>query len=261
MKLRLPFRRPSPAASPEGTTTVPLPAGFTGLFLATPSMRDSLKGGYVRSLLNTQNLIRALNLPIDYFLHAREGMIDRARDHMTAAFMASACSHMLQIDDDIEWPAEAVVRLLTHARHHDVVMGIYRRKRPEIDYPVCWLPDSNQRLHVHPESGCVEIEAGPGGFLLVSRAAIHRLQEAHPELHYETCREFDAQRYALYAGLQEGLTRFGEDISFCRRWRAVGGQVWMDPYIDLVHWGDADFPARPMADIFRPQPAAQSGAA
>lgn len=251
-------------ASDTGQRDIQIPADFTGLFVATPSGRDELKGAYVRSLLRTQGLFMQLGLPLEYFLHVREGIIDRARDHMTAAFMASDCSHMLQIDDDISWHPQDVVRLLTHARVHDIVMGIYRRKRQEIDYPVCWLQRNGEQIVPNAQTGCLEIESGPGGFVLMTRRAIVEMQAAHPELRYITCRDFDAQRFALYSMMQDGTTRFGEDISFCRRWRALGGSIWADPYIRLAHWGDAEFAGNPVEHLLRPAtpaPLAQSGAA
>jgi hypothetical protein len=32
-----------------------------------------------------------------------------------------------------------------------------------------------------------------------------------------------------------------EDYTFCQRWRAIGGRIWLDPTGMLVHVGAHDF--------------------
>jgi len=36
----------------------------------------------------------------------------------------------------------------------------------------------------------------------------------------------------------------GEDWNFCRRWRELGGAVWLDPTIELQHHGATVFAGR-----------------
>lgn len=265
MKIRSFFRKGgNQAESPKPAPAVPeirLPAGFTSLMIATPAYGAQLHAGYVRSLLRTQRALIGLGIGFEYFVLVNESMIPRGRDHIAAAFTASACSHLIMVDADIEFQAEAVVRLLQQAAVHDMVMGIYRRKRQEVDYPVNWTVESGQQVTMHPATGCCEIVSGPGGFVMVSRSLVERMQAAYPELKYETLREFDEHRYALYNPLQEGHILFGEDISFCRRWRAIGGTIWVDPVVNLVHHGAAAFDGNPMRDLFRRADAVTSGAA
>ena len=37
-----------------------------------------------------------------------------------------------------------------------------------------------------------------------------------------------------------------EDWGFCRRWRQIGGKVWADPSIKLVHYGEHAYRGDPM---------------
>jgi SAM-dependent methyltransferase len=39
----------------------------------------------------------------------------------------------------------------------------------------------------------------------------------------------------------EGNTRWGGDYTFCRKWRALGGRIYIDPEMGLDHYGDAMF--------------------
>ncbi len=36
-----------------------------------------------------------------------------------------------------------------------------------------------------------------------------------------------------------------EDYTFCRRWRALGGEIWLDTQGALVHTGAQDFVGNP----------------
>ncbi|MFT9324809.1 MAG: hypothetical protein ABF537_11805, partial [Acetobacter sp.] len=36
-----------------------------------------------------------------------------------------------------------------------------------------------------------------------------------------------------------------EDFTFCRRWREIGGEVWLDTSINLTHAGRAAFHGKP----------------
>ena len=43
-----------------------------------------------------------------------------------------------------------------------------------------------------------------------------------------------------------------EDYAFCRRWRDLGGEIWLDAQGSLTHSGSCDFTGRP--DLRWPHP-------
>jgi GT2 family glycosyltransferase len=40
----------------------------------------------------------------------------------------------------------------------------------------------------------------------------------------------------------EGWEFIGEDVRFCREWRALGGKVWLAPWVRSTHVGTYAFP-------------------
>ena len=44
--------------------------------------------------------------------------------------------------------------------------------------------------------------------------------------------------------------RVSEDMNFCRRWRALGGRVWVCPETELTHWGRKSWTGR-LADTLQ----------
>ena len=40
---------------------------------------------------------------------------------------------------------------------------------------------------------------------------------------------------------QETKRYLSEDYAFCRRWQKIGGEVWLDPLVELDHVGHFTF--------------------
>jgi hypothetical protein len=86
----------------------------------------------------------------------------------------------------------------------------------------------------------------------IKREVIERLCAAYPELKYETGDGSD--QYALFLDLIDrdevaAGERLGEDFSFCRRWRKIGGQIWVDSHAALGHWGASNYTGK-LSDLF-----------
>lgn len=136
---------------------------------------------------------------------------------------------MLCVDSDIGWTAADVQALLDVGV--DVISGTYCKKQPNREIPARLIGDTDGVVK--------EAEYVPGGFLLVTRAAVERMVGAYRHLMYQTHR---GPAWALWAEMFEtGESYSGEDVSFCRRWRAVGGKIWIHTGVVLKHTGDQVF--------------------
>jgi hypothetical protein len=87
------------------------------------------------------------------------------------------------------------------------------------------------------------------GFLMIRRAALERMCEAHPELRYKAAQREadllreDSYRHALFECMiapESGLY-LSEDYAFCRRWTDLGGEIWLDIRSKLTHYGTIAF--------------------
>jgi predicted O-methyltransferase YrrM len=227
--------------------------GFTGLFVATPCM-GSVDEAYFQSGLKTLGLLMENHIPVEWPTLC-DTYISSGRNDLVAQFMASKCSHLLFIDSDMGWEPTAVTRLLTIP--HDLIVGAYLKKIVgKREYTLNWLPDCHMKLN-QCEYGCIEIAEGPTGFMRISREAIQKMMDAYPELAYEmkavkplgvAARAFgldESKRnirtlYALFDfELGPNREKWGDDFAFCRRWKAIGGKVWLDPTAKLDHYGRA----------------------
>jgi hypothetical protein len=228
-----------------------LPEGFTGLMIATPSMDGKFCHGYLNALEQTNKMLDKIGIDHDHLMLVGDSDVGHARDQIAAIFLGSRFSHMMWIDADIEWPADAVAKLLVASRDHDLVMGLYPKKlEGPAQWPVWFMPSSAEHLNVAATTGCVEIDNGPAGFVMSSKRVFRLLAAAHPELKYADCKPHDKDLYAFYLHVLEDNRRWSEDCSFFLRWRRLGGTIWLDPTIDLKHHGSKVYEASTMS-IFK----------
>ena len=80
------------------------------------------------------------------------------------------------------------------------------------------------------------------GFMRLRRDCLERLVAANPGLRLENPADpADPNFHALFdTGIVDGQF-VGEDFLFCDRWRAIGGQVLIDPSMNFGHHGAATY--------------------
>lgn len=203
-------------------------AGEVRLFIASPAYSGTFCADFAQSLFETAKDLQRNGIKTIYQSVNGVHWIDIARDILAHIFLHTDCTHMLQIDADIGWSADAVRQLLAHDR--DVVGGAYPVKSDLARiYPVT--------LTGKEESGLLEADGLPGGFMLVKREVIERMTAAR-KAYKCAALPWGAMKVApLYTrDMQEdGYT--GEDIMFCRRAKEAGFSAWLDPDISFTHTG------------------------
>lgn len=61
----------------------------------------------------------------------------------------------------------------------------------------------------------------------------------------------DRQRFLEVGGFDPGYFMYYEDLDLCRRWRAAGGSIWVDPGFRLMHVGGASASSDPLLALQR----------
>lgn len=167
----------------------------------------------------------------------RDSIISKTRNQFVADFLASDCTDLIMLDDDVVWEPKAIQRLLSH--DCDVVGGVYPKRRDPLEFPVRRLPGASMDL----ATGLMEVKFLPTGFLRMTRSCLERMTEYYSDLAYK---DDDAKGgkatalfwFDLYPDPDTGeITVWGEDFTFCRRWRDMGGQVFLDTLLRFKHMG------------------------
>jgi glycosyltransferase involved in cell wall biosynthesis len=159
--------------------------------------------------------------------------ISSARATMLRKALDAKADIIIFLDYDLSFPPEALVKLIQ--TQGEVVSGAYRFKMDEEKYMGRLAEDEAGRPIVR-DDGCVKAEWIPAGFLKVEATAIDAFMGAYPELCF-------GPRYApsvdlFNHGAHEGVW-WGEDYAFSRRWRDMGGEIWVIPDLDITHHSKA----------------------
>lgn len=237
--------------------------GSMNVLVATPCYASNVSMHYVASMFQLAGHATALGLHCGLHLHS-ESLITRSRNRIVAHFLANPdYTHLFWIDSDIAFDPRFVLRLLLSDR--DVVAGVYPKKefhwpvggpvqassQQEFedrysDFTVTMLDGAADKLGARIDSeGFLEVDLAPTGFMAVKREVFTRLIASYPELNYTPDDPAADKRHhwLFYDCMVDPATGtyLSEDYAFCRRWRAIGGRVWLDVACDLGHLGHHHF--------------------
>lgn len=193
------------------------------LFVAMPIYQDV----HPECMLSVVRLVSELGVPVTLDTVQGCPLLGAARAELVARFLRSPCDELLWLDADVAFMPETIRRLLASGR--DFIGAAYSSRKgaphPLVDRPLDLKPD---------ESGIAEVEWVAGGLTLVRRRVFGRLMQAHPELVFRGRGDSEERVPFLYHPFD---SFHPEDISFCRRWRAIGGTIHALLDCETVHFG------------------------
>jgi hypothetical protein len=209
------------------------------VMIAVPSTRDGVRIETMRSIVEgmvsivKEGWVASLGESLECF-----APISLARNLAVTRFLASDYDDLFFVDDDVAWQQGAMVRLLKQPV--DVVAGVYPRRFNELSFPVKW-DDSKPEIWADPDTGLVEVLGVAAGFMRITRSACERLTEAYGSDWYEQFGSPTGKSVALFDFERRDNIAHSEDYTFCKKWRDIGGRVWIDPEITFMHMGQQAF--------------------
>lgn len=228
------------------------------VMIATPVARDPAIQ-YTVSLLATAALLNNLGIPFGCEFLVGSSNLPRARNGLVARFLASDFTDLLMIDDDMGWDAGSVVRMLASEAPLLAAAGRKRSMKPNTDPNVWCVQFLKGATGIElDDMGAIKVSRVGGAFVKFDRSVFDRLIAAHPGWKREGHDDMtDAQRACYHQffrfDTERDLEEVGEDYLLCDRWREIGGEVWVDPSIELKHCGSFEFTGR-LIEILRPAP-------
>ncbi|WP_149535552.1 hypothetical protein [Siccirubricoccus phaeus] len=242
-------------------------AGRPHVVIATPCYGAMVHQGYMLSVLRLlqDGLTREADFTLQMLGH--DSLITRSRNTLLARFLRQReATHILFIDADISFEPGQIRRMLLARK--ELVAGLYPLKLQRWDAAARRQAMQGESLATAPllyvGQPCTGAEAerdgdfvtgtyAGSGFMLARRDMVERMAASYPETRY---RHIDAANPAVPDGAichalfdcaidPESGTYLSEDFTFCRRWRAIGGKVWLDTRGRLTHTGAHDFVGDP----------------
>ena len=183
--------------------------------------------------------------------------ISFARAEIGRAFQLYDIDYLVAVDADMAWRPETVVHMLARAKKtgaeficacpplRQLDLGEIARAAAEKipnairmgrKFTARFLGevDGHGRLELD-EEGFGKIHAAGLAFALIHKSVFKKLSDAHPELRYRATDK--TAGYCLYNPIVRDEHAYGEDMSFCQRWRDLGGDIWLLADAPIGHEG------------------------
>lgn len=201
-----------------------------------------------------------------------ESHVNRVRNTLAKRFLDTDCTHLLFIDSDIGNNPEQIRALLD--RDLPVVCGLYAKK--EVG-PAQWVINAIEGKEKPDETGLIEIKKAGTGFVLIAREVFQKMIDRnkarqkrnktmlvklkwkitgkdlayitklcmHDNLEYtdDSAKKLGTCWNFFHSGVWDS-TWLSEDWWFSEVWREMGGKIFADTNVQLVHVGHADYPIK-----------------
>ncbi len=238
------------------------------LFLGLPCYGGQCAAMYARSIADLSAMCTHYGIQLQMYFLMNESLITRARNYICDEFMRSTATHLMFIDSDIGFDANdviAMVAMMSDDSPYDIMGGPYPKKciswekiKRAVDKGVA--DENPQELEKYvgdfvfnPKVGETSIPIGEPaevletgtGFMMIRRAVMERYAKHYPTKFYKP----DHVRTAAFDGSREICMYFNaeidpatkrylsEDYLFCQEVIAMGGRVWLCPWMKLSHVG------------------------
>jgi hypothetical protein len=192
-----------------------------------------------------------LNWSLDTMVN--ESLVTRARNNLMAKMMTNtSATHFMFIDADIRFQPESILQMM--ACDKDVIGGLYPKKALPVNYVI------NLKRETKVQGDIFTVDTMGTGFLLFKKHVYVQLCAAHPETKYVDDvglgKQYEPTMYSIFdCEIDEKGHYLSEDWLFCRRWSALGGEIWAHGKVLLNHIGHYEFVGdlSKMPDFTKPQ--------
>lgn len=224
------------AAQPQGT---PFDFKKVHLHIGIPCYGGMVSEPTMTSFLRFILLASQVGLQWSLDTMVNESLVTRARNNLMAKMMTnSAATHFMFIDADIRFQPESIFQMI--ACDKDVIGGLYPKKALPVNYVINLQPQTKIQGDIFT------VDTMGTGFLLFKRAVYEKLIAAHPETKYVDDvglgKQYEPMMYAIFdVAIDHKGHYLSEDWQFCRRWSAMGGEIWAHGKVLLNHIGHYEF--------------------
>tara|TARA_B100001057_G_scaffold482032_1_gene556797 strand:+ start:713 stop:1585 length:873 start_codon:yes stop_codon:yes gene_type:complete len=237
------------------------------IFVATP-VHSECSIHYTQALLELQKVAFQKKIKIKFQL-MKSSLVTQGRNLCVAGFLESDFTHMLFIDSDIYVQAESILKMIE--RDKDVISIPYPLKTMMWDkamdrinnneikniknlktslntYPMRVEDDTDIRVN----KGVMEVTHSPTGCMLIKRNVIDKLIKAYPDkgivqktvINGEYVDKPHMWNFFDCIHDPETKTYLGEDFSFCKLWKDIGGKCHAYIGDTIVHVGEHQYEGR-----------------
>jgi hypothetical protein len=233
------------------------------IFIATPMYGGNCKAVYTHSLIFLISALRDKGYEITYDFTMNESLITRARNTLVHKFLETDCDGLLFIDSDQGFNYNDVIKMIES--NVGIIGAIYPMK--QINWETVKLAhelglddlekyaghyavnfkESTDIIHLDRP---IEVDNIGTGLMYISRKVFEDMAPTCKSyLNHEAgtgIMQKDAKKVIEFFALDidDKDVLLSEDFYFCRKWRALGNEVYAAPWVYVTHSGEQIFSAQ-----------------
>jgi hypothetical protein len=219
--------------------------------LATPTLFRVPTVEYAMSVIKTTNLLAQYGIALDSAFVGGDAFISKARNGLIQSFIESWKSPfpadvIVFVDDDEAWDEQAFLRIVMDP-HEFIAVAIPKKMDTVEGQPQTYnnvMLDTDGHGNCIVEGGLLRISQIGSGFIALKRTAIEKLMKAYPRQYDPGDGGIHKLHYSFFESKIEWgedptkIGQFwGEDLIFCKKWKALGEHIWLDPNVTVEHVG------------------------
>jgi hypothetical protein len=211
------------------------------VILFTSFYKQQTIAPYCKSLVLTTLLLKELGIKFDYWPIQGDFHIERAINYAITKFgMDKTATDFINIDSDESWNPADIIKLLNY--EEEIVAASYRItnswdkftgaiKRADNGMPIGRL--------ITGDSAILEAERVPAGFIRIKKNVVQRFIEEYPDAFFYG--EDNVKVYQFFWNEIKDHQFTGMDYVFSDKLKTLGFKLWIDPNIDIGHWGITEY--------------------
>ena len=234
------------------------------IMVCTPCHSD-VTMHYTQAVLELQQLCIKKGIKITFTL-LKSSLITQGRNLCVSSFLESPCTHMLFVDSDIYFRAESIFKMLDLDK--ELISIPYPLKTMMWDKlyekfnegAVKKAGDIHRFLNTYPmkvadpehitlDSGVMEVTHCPTGCMLIKRSVFDKMIKKYPDKNIIQKTVINGEyvdRPNLWNFFDcihdpETKTYMGEDFSFCKLWKDIGGTCYAYVNDPIIHVGEHQY--------------------
>ena len=246
------------------------------LFVATPVHSDC-SIHYAQGLLELQKMCMEKKVDVQFQL-LKSSLVTQGRNLCVSGFIESGMTHMLFVDSDILMNAESIFKMID--RDKDVISIPYPLKtfnwdkafdaikKGEVKKPSDihkWTNSYPMRVKntndIVVTEGVIEVTHSPTGCMLIKKSVIGKMIQAYPDKQIVQKTVINGEyvnkpnMWNFFDCIHDPKTKtyLGEDFSFCKLWKDIGGKC--HAFIDdpIMHIGEHQYTGRFADELIIPK--------
>ena len=246
------------------------------VFVATP-VHSECSIHYTQALLEFQKMAVEKKVDVTFQL-LKSSLVTQGRNLCVAAFLDSNYTHLLFIDSDIYFHAESIFEMIK--RDKDVLSIPYPLKTIRWgkamdrinEGKIKTIDDLKKSFNTYPmkvanhndiivDRGVMEVTHSPTGCMMIKRSVIEKMIKEYPDKYIKQKTVINGEYvdrpnlWNFFDCIHDPVSKtyMGEDFSFCKLWKDIGGKC--HAYIDhpIVHIGEHSYEGRFADELIIPK--------